>query len=142
MFSEMLKRETGGNTTTGGPFQVAGLNEVWFVHVFDSPPFFPNGCRQGFDPNGPSGEFLNERLEEQAVHVIKPGAVHPDPGKRRVGDLTGHRTVAFDLRKVPHAPEQAVGDPGGATGASRDFRGAGSFHRNLKNPGGPENNGL
>ena len=62
MFSKMLKREAGRNTTTGGPFQVAGLNEVRFVHVFDSSPFFPNRRRQGFDPNGPSAEFLNERL--------------------------------------------------------------------------------
>src|SRR3972149_3084711 len=81
------------------------------------PRLVVDGGGHRLDPYRPAVVLLDNGLEEALVQAVEAAGVHPLTGQGVVGDLPRDHAVPLDLGVVPHAPEQAVGDPGGAAGA-------------------------
>ena len=91
-----------GGPAARGAGQKAGLDQERLVHVLDGVPFLAHGNRQGLDPHWPTGELLNDRLQDPAIHLVEPPLVHVQPIQRIVGHCLVNGTVPQHLGKIPH----------------------------------------
>src|SRR5690554_3390689 len=97
------------------------LDQVGFDHVFDGVAFFANGGRQAVYTHGATVKLVDNGFKQFAVHQVKTVRIDLEHGQRRLGNISRDGAVGLDLGIVAHAAQKAVGNTGGAPGATGDF---------------------
>jgi len=90
------------------------LQEVRLVHVLDRVTGFGEGCCKRLDAHRASPVVLDKHSKEAAVHVVEACLVHLEALAGKLDDLRVDRAIAFDLREVSHAAQEAVRHAGSA----------------------------
>jgi len=106
-----------GCSSAGSASQESELDQERLVHVLDGVFLLAHGHGQGLDPHRAAGELLDDGLQDPAIHLVESPLVHVQAVQRIMGHTPVNRAVSQDLGEVPHPPQEAVGDAGGAAAA-------------------------
>ncbi len=130
-----------GNPAARGALQVAVLNQVGFDHVFNRVAFFTDGGSQAVQPDRAAVEFVDDGVEQLAVHDVQAGRVNVQHGQGAVRDVLGDLAARLDLGIVAHAAQQAVGDARRAARALRNLQCAAFVNLGIEQTGAALDNG-
>src|SRR5690606_24541103 len=130
--AEMPIRGLRRDTPAGRSLQEARLDQVRLDDVLDRPPLLADRDREAFDADGAAVETLDDRQEELAVHRIETVRIDLEQIHCRFRDRRVDPSVRLDLRIVPHAPDEPVGDPRGAARAGGDLPRAPRIDRQIQ----------
>ena len=124
----MLIGQPGNTPSPGCPREKAHLHEVRLIDILQSHRLLPHCGGQRFQPHRSAGIVGNDAAEHAAVHCVQAQLVHLQRRQRLVRHPLGDHAASPDLGKIPHPPEKAVGNPGGASGPPGNFRRAGCLN--------------
>ena len=119
-----------------GALQEADLQQVRLVHVHDGVRLLGHGRGERLEARGTAVEALDQHAQQLAVHAVQAERVDLQLRERGLRERTGDHAVAFDLRVVAQAAQQAIGDARGAARAARDLAHAVFVHRAGEHAGG------
>lgn len=90
----MLVGEGRGHAALRGAFHETDLDEVGFVNLFQGLALFTNGHGERGKAHGAPAEFLDDGVDDQAIHVVKAQFVNAEQLQRGVGHLArGQRNL-------------------------------------------------
>lgn len=75
----MHEGSLGRNAPAWSPSQKTTMNQVRFDDIFERSLVLSNGCREGFETNGPTPELLDKGRKKDPVETVKAGFVHVSP---------------------------------------------------------------
>ena len=90
------------------------LDEVGLVDVLDGPHLFRAGDGQRLDAYRAAVIMMDDHFQQASVHLIEPQRIYIHALHGLGGLRAGDGPVSVHERKIPHAPEQTVGDAGRA----------------------------
>jgi len=99
------------------------LDQKGFDHIFNGIFLFANGSSQGFHTDGPAAELVDNRLQEDSVHLVEALFVDFESQQGLVGQPFLDGAVAVHLGEIPDPPQQSVGDAWCAAAAPGNFPG-------------------
>src|SRR5690242_17003603 len=88
--------------------------------LLDGLALLPHRDRERGQTDRAAAEQLEQGLQDTAVEPVEAAGVDLVDLERGRGDLARDDPVRLDLRVVPDAAQQTVGDTGRAAGAPRD----------------------
>lgn len=121
--TEMLIGTLTGDTTARGTLQKSLLDKIGFNHVLYRLLLLTDGSRQVIQPHGPAEEFIEDRQQQLAIHIIEPLLVHIQHVQGTTGHLDTDMAIGADLGIVPYPSQQTVGNPWCTTSSSGDLEG-------------------
>ena len=101
----MLVRSLRCQTAPRRPLQKSFLQKIRLVDVLNRVFLFPNRSRYCFYANRPATKFLDNRAENNEVHLVEAGRINFYQGQRRLSDLSAHNRFIFDLGEVAHSAQ-------------------------------------
>ena len=76
----MFERVLGNLPSASGSFEVPGLDEIGFMHVFEGVLVLLNRGGKGLDPDRASPELVDNGEEDLAVHLVESCRIDTQPG--------------------------------------------------------------
>ena len=104
-----------GDAASWGAFDEALHDEEGFVDFFEGRGVFANGDGEGGEPDGTTGEFIDQGFEDAFVHFVEAVVVDFDHFEGGLGGGSGDGAIGPDLDVVADPAEEVIGDAGGAT---------------------------
>src|SRR6476660_4826087 len=101
----------------------AGLDQIGFVDVFKGASVFLDGGSQGLDSHWSTAEFVDDRQQDVAVHLVETGGVHPQPRERVLGHRSRDLSLRLHLRLVTNPCDEPVDEARRTTSATGNFLG-------------------
>ena len=80
----------------------ADLHEIRLADIFDGRALFADSGRNGVDPDRTAIEFMNDRLQDLIIQIIKSDLIDMKRSQRLRGNIRRDR-APLHLRKVSHA---------------------------------------
>lgn len=102
----------GWRRVPGGAGQQTFAYEEGLGDLFHGLALLPHRDRERGEADRPAAEQLEQGLQDTAVEPVETAAVDLVHLEGRPGDVPGDEAVGLDLRVVPDAAQQAVGDTG------------------------------
>lgn len=108
----MRPRGRGGDASARGTGQQSLPYEEGFGDLLDGLALLPHGDGERGQADRSPAEQLEQRFEDTAVEPVEAAAVDLVDLEGGSGDVLGDEAVGLDLRVVPYAAQQPVGDAG------------------------------
>ena len=126
----MHEGSLGRNAPAWSPSQKTTMNQVRFDDIFERSLVLSNGCREGFETNGPTPEFLDKGRKKDPVETVKAGFVHVQSLEREARRIKPDvaRISISHRRKVTHTAQQTVRDARRPPSAACNFLGRLGFN--------------
>lgn len=126
----MREGSLGCNAPAWSPSQKTTMNQVGFDDIFERPLVLSNGCREGFETDGPTPELLDKGRKKDPVETVKAGFVHVQSLEREARRIKPDvaRIAISHRRKVTHTAQQTVRDARGPPSAACNFVGRLAFN--------------
>ena len=138
----MLVSKLRGLPPARSQLQKSHLNEKRLVNLFDGLHLFAERGGKRVDAHRPPAVFFDDRQQELAVHLIKAAGIDFQHIERTARHRRGDVAVGLDLREVPHAAQQAVGDARRAAAAARNLGAPALVHLHFQDFGGAAHDDL
>ena len=95
-----------------GAADEALLQKIRLHHIHQRVNFLVEGGGEGFNTDGAAAVDTDNCAEEAPVEVVQPRVVHALELQRFTGNFRRDVTLGFDLGKIAHAAQEAIGDAG------------------------------
>ncbi len=102
--TEMTVRRGGGNPPARRALQITLSNQIRLEHILDG------GRREIVNADRSAAELVDHRLQQLAIHDIKPDRINIEHFQRTIGDRARDPSVRAHLGEIANAAQQAVGD--------------------------------
>lgn len=126
----MHEGSLGRNAPAWSPSQKTTMNQVRFDDIFERSLVLSNGCREGFETDGPTPELLDKGRKKDPVETVKAGFVHVQSLEREARRIKPDvaRISISHRRKVTHTAQQTVRDARRPPSAACNFLGRLGFN--------------
>lgn len=107
--SDVLIGCLSGKTAARGTGEEADLHEIRLADIFDGRSLFADSGRNSVDPDRTAIEFMNDRLQDLIIQIIKSDLIDMKRSQRLCGNIRRDR-APLHLRKVSDALQKAIRD--------------------------------
>lgn len=123
------------DASAGRAAEKTNLDEVGFDHVFDRVHFFAGDRGNGLESGGPTFEFIDDSLEDDAISGLQSQPINFKQGQGLTGDFATDDAIVMYFGIVPDAFQDAVGDAGRAATGPSNFTRAEFVERDAEDTG-------
>lgn len=115
---QVLVRQLGNLATTRGALDKALLDKIRLIDILYRACVFAHSRSDGVQPYRPALELVDNGAEQLVVDLVEPKSIDIERLQSILGYFQIDRTIALDLRKVPHTAQQRIGDTRRSTTAA------------------------
>src|SRR3989338_77037 len=112
--------------------QKSFLNQERFVHFFQRARIFTNCRSNGSQSNRAAVEFFDDDFQHAVVHLIQAIFIHIQCIQSVLCNCNIDGSVAFDLCKITHSPQNGIGNSGSSTASSCDLKSSTFIYGNIQ----------
>ena len=100
----------GRDAAARGARKESLLQQVRLVNLIDRVGLFSDSGREALDPDRSAVKLVDDRAEDRAIHLIEACRIDFEQLQSGQRDLARDDRRFINLREVPHAAQQSIGD--------------------------------